>query len=163
MANSTKILKEKLRQDGHFFEIFGLNDSIKRAVLASDYNSIDAQFQILTSSDGVLYTYLSQFCDFNSIEFIISLRDSKNEWEEDGIWHDDGSRALAFSLSLTINSATLEGGELHFRKKGLEEVVRIKPFEYGEILVFKTGTSGYEHKIHAVEKGQRLIIAGWCS
>jgi hypothetical protein len=154
---------ENLRQNGHFMAKFPLNDSIKRAVLSNDYPQIDEMFQALTSSKGHLFNYLKQYSDFKSIEFIISLRNSVNEWEEDGIWHDDGSRVLAFSLSLTIGSSKIKGGALHIRQKGDTTPSIIPPFEYGEILVFKTGTSGYEHKIHSVEEGQRLIIAGWCS
>jgi hypothetical protein len=163
MCNFKETLKQKLRQSGYFMDKFGLSDSIKRAVLASDYNLIDSQFQDLTKPEGDIFKYLSQFCQFNSIEFIISLRDSKNDWEEDGIWHDDGSRVLAFSLSLTLDSSHVKGGELHFRKKGSPESFILPPFEFEKILVFQTGTNGYEHKIHAVEAGQRLIIAGWCS
>ena len=54
-----------------------------------------------------IFEFLKQFHDFNFIEFIISIRDSQNEWEEDGIWHDDGSRVFAFSLSL-LNQELLD-------------------------------------------------------
>ena len=153
----------EIQQNGHAMDFLTLDKSIFRASMTSDFTYIDQVFQKLTSPQGQLFKYLEQFSDFNSIEFIISLRDSKNDWEEDGIWHDDGSRTFAFSLSLTTHSQNVDGGELHIRKKGSTQTSIIPPFEFGKILLFKTGTSGYEHKIHAVKSGRRLIIAGWCS
>lgn len=126
-----------------------------------EFESIDKVMQDHTSTEGELFKLLSQFEDFDSIEFILSLREAKNEWEEDGIWHDDGSRKLAFSLSLTIESP--EGGKLSFRKKGSSHQLDIPTPTYGEMIIFKTGVSGYEHKINQVTKGSRLVCAGWCS
>ena len=154
---------KQIEQTGHFMDQLTLDDKILSASLASDFNYIDQEFQKLTAKDGELFKYLSQFTEFKSIEFIISLRESHNEWEEDGIWHDDGSRIFAFSLSLTIDSHKVQGGELHIRKKNSKDSSIIAPFEFGKILLFQTGTNGYEHKIHRVLSGKRLIIAGWCS
>lgn len=138
-----------------------LPSSLLEEVNAKDYSLIDKTFHGLTSKDGLLYQYLQNFCEFTEIEFIISLRSSKNEWEEDGIWHDDGSRKLAFSLSLTLEMPV--GGVLEFRKKGETESQKIETPNYSEIIIFKTGVDNYEHKINKVENGERLIIAGWCS
>lgn len=126
------------------------------------FEEIDNYFTAATSKDGFLFNFLSSYEDFREIEFIISLRDSNNEWEEDGIWHDDGSRKLAFSLSL-IDSNNIEGGKLEIRKIGSTTSNIIVPFNFGEIVIFKTGQDGFEHKINKVTKGRRLIIAGWCS
>jgi hypothetical protein len=155
--------KRNLEHNGHFKDVFPLSDTIKYAVTTLDWDLIDKEFQALTNKTGSLFKYLNQFCDFNSIEFIISIRDSGNEWEEDGIWHDDGSRVMAFSLSLMFDPKPIEGGVLEIRRRGKLESIKIPPFEFGEIVVFLTGTSGYEHKINAVTKGVRIIIAGWCS
>lgn len=152
----------KLNNCGYLFTNIDLPKYLKTYVQESDFKSIDDLFHKFTSQDGILFKFLSQFEEFEEIEFIISLRDAKNEWEEDGIWHDDGSRKLAFSLSIKDSSAT-EGGTLEIRKKNSSVSNKIPPFNFGEIVVFKTGTSGYEHKINQVTKGQRLIIAGWCS
>lgn len=113
-----------------------------------------------TSEGGIIFEMMKQVCPVNEIEFIISLRDANNEWEEDGIWHDDGSRIMAFSLSLTLNKP--EGGVLEIRKKGAEISLKIPTPDYGSLIIFQTGKTGFEHKINQVTKGQRLIIAGWC-
>ncbi len=151
-----------LEKDGFILTNIELSTSLKDMVLNEDYKSIDKYFFEETKPKGKLFQYLSSFEDFSSIEFIISLRDAQNEWEEDGIWHDDGSRKLAFSLSIK-DSYNTEGGVLEIRKKGSNESKKIRPFNFGEIVIFKTGASGYEHKINAVTKNKRLIIAGWCS
>lgn len=147
---------------GYIFTKIDLPDELLKFVQESDYESIDILFHKLTSPGGDLFNYLSQYENFDEIEFIISLRDSNNEWEEDGIWHDDGSRKMAFSLSIKDSDYT-EGGVLEIREKGSIESYKIAPFNYAEIVIFKTGASGFEHKINQVTKGQRLIIAGWCS
>jgi hypothetical protein len=140
---------------------FAPAEELKKLVLSKDYDALDAQIKVLTMPEGELFKLLSQFETFNSIEFIISLREAKNDWEEDGIWHDDGSRVLAFSLSLTLD--TPDGGKLSFRRKGAMDAMDIPTPTYGDMIIFKTGFSGYEHKINAVTKGSRLVCAGWCS
>lgn len=161
--NIFKSEQEKLKSLGFVKGTVALNEQIAGAVMRRDFEKIDELFQFETGHRGSLYNYMSKFGDFSEIEFIISLRQAKNEWEEDGIWHDDGSRTLAFSLSLQMDIENIRGGNLHIRKKGSQNESIIKPFSYGEIVVFLTGTSGFEHKIHKVECGERLIIAGWCS
>jgi hypothetical protein len=155
--------KDMLETQGYFKDTLALSESIYSATMSKNYNELDRLFQLETAPGGYLFNYLLQFTNFDEMEFIISLRESKNEWEEDGIWHDDGSRVLAFSLSLTKDINSISGGDLHIRKRGSVKSSVIKPFSFGEIIVFLTGTSGFEHKIHKVEKGERLIIAGWCS
>lgn len=138
-----------------------LPKELRSNVLAENYEAIDHCFHRLLDRSGQLYELLYQFSpyDFSHIEHIISLRDAKNSWEEDGIWHDDGSRVLAFSLSL--NHGHCEGGTLEFRRKGNTFSHKIKTPPYGHMIIFKTGIDGYEHKINRVTKGKRLIIAGW--
>lgn len=150
-----------LELNGYFIDSLNLPLDIKIAVDNEDYQSLDNLMTRYLSKDHFIFNYLKQFSVFSDIEHIISLRESKNEWEEDGIWHDDGSRVLAFSLSLTNEIPS--GGVLEFREKGLIESQKIPTPKYGEIIVFKTGTSGYEHKINKVIDGKRLIIAGWCT
>ena len=151
-----------LNECGFLLTKFDLDQKIKTYALANEFEKIDECFQRLTKPDGKLFNYLKKFEVFNSIEFIISLRDAQNEWEEDGIWHDDGSRILAFSLSI-LDSHEVQGGVLEIKQKTSTQSQKIAPFNFGEIVIFKTGTSGFEHKINAVTKGRRLIIAGWCS
>jgi hypothetical protein len=155
--------RPELFQNGFHLSFFTLGDEIRVLVEEEKWEQLDLEFQKLTKRDGRLFQFLSQFHDFNEIEFIISIRDSLNEWEEDGIWHDDGSRVFAFSLSLTLNADTITGGRLAVREKGSERYLEIPTPSFGTIILFLTGVYGYEHKIHQVLTGKRIIIAGWCS
>lgn len=155
--------KNLLNQNGHFMAEMVLSDTIKGFIAQKDWNQLDEFFQKETSTSGKLFHFLRQFEFFESIEFIISIRDADNEWEEDGIWHDDGSRKLAFSLGLNETTESIEGGILEIQNKKTYENFKLPPFTFGKIVIFLTGTSGFEHKINAVTKGQRIIIAGWCS
>jgi len=137
-----------------------LNSDIHHAVMGRDYQQLDKLIAAQTQMDGIIFETLKSYCDVKEIEFIISLREAINPWEEDGIWHDDGSRIMAFSLSLT--SEKPEGGVLEFRKKGAKTSLKIPTPDYGTMIIFKTGIDDYEHKINQVTKGHRLIIAGWC-
>lgn len=155
--------KPALFSNGFHLNYFSLPDEIKDLVLREDWNGLDAAIKELTKKEGRLFQFLNSFHDFNEIEFIISVRDSINEWEEDGIWHDDGSRFFAFSMSLTIDSQQVKGGRLGIRQKGAERYMDIPTPEFGGIILFLTGIYGFEHKIHQVLEGRRIIIAGWCS
>lgn len=153
----------QLFQNGYLIQEFPLDQRIREFASFEKWEDLDREIKNLTGPNGDLYYFLKRFQDFNEIEFIISLRDSENEWEEDGIWHDDGSRVFAFSLSLTLSPEKITGGALGIRKKGDEKFQEIKTPGFGNIILFLTGKYGFEHKIHRVVKGQRLIIAGWCT
>jgi hypothetical protein len=153
--------KPELFNQGYHLSYFTLGDEIRELVAQEKWNELDEEFKKLTTKDGRLYKYLNEFHDFNDIEFIISIRDAKNEWEEDGIWHDDGSRVFAFSLSLTLEAP--EGGRLGVRRIGEESFRQIPTPSFGGIILFLTGIYGFEHRIHQVTRGCRIIIAGWCS
>lgn len=154
--------QKQLQENGHFAITSVLDDTAKALVEQQDWQGLDAYFQELTQENGALFKLMSEFVFCHDIEFIISIRDAENDWEEDGIWHDDGSRKLAFSLSLTAHPEQIEGGILEMRKKGEINSLKIKPFAYGTMIVFATGVSGFEHRINQVRKGRRIIIAGWC-
>ena len=113
----------------------------------------------------MIFSKLQNYAKFSQIQFIISIRSSLEQPDEDGIWHDDGSRILAFSLSLTLNPSEIEGGILEIRERGEEssksETLPTPP--YGSMIVFATGHLGFEHKINRVIRGERIIIAGWCT
>lgn len=155
--------KPELFSRGFHTSYFTLGDDVRNLVETENWNELDQKFKELTKKDGRLFNYLQTFHDFNGIEFIISIRDSQNDWEEDGIWHDDGSRVFAFSLSLTLDSDSVEGGRLGVRRKNEETFLEIPTPQFGGIILFLTGMYGIEHKIHQVTKGKRIIIAGWCS
>lgn len=152
-----------LFSQGFHLSYFALSSELKIFVQNEDWKSVDMCMQKLTAKDGELFKYLLTFHDFTQIEFIISLRDSKNDWEEDGIWHDDGSRVFAFSLSLSLDADHIKGGRLGIRKVGDENYLEIPTPSFGGIILFLTGIYGYEHRIHQVTEGKRVIIAGWCS
>jgi hypothetical protein len=153
--------KSELFNQGYHLSYFTLDHEIKNLVTTENWQGLDDEFKKLTSKDGRLFKYLQEYHDFENIEFIISIRDSSNEWEEDGIWHDDGSRVFAFSLSLTLGD--VKGGRLGLRLRGEENFIQLPTPSFGGIILFLTGIYGYEHKIHQVMKGKRIIIAGWCS
>jgi len=153
--------RPELFPNGFHISHFTLGDEIRTLVQKEKWDELDQEFKKLTAKDGRLFRFLSEFHDFNEIEFIISIRDAINEWEEDGIWHDDGSRVFAFSLSLTDEA--VKGGRLAIRVKGDENFLQIPTPSFGGIILFLTGIYGYEHKIHQVLEGRRIIIAGWCS
>ena len=153
----------ELFQNGFHLSYFPLPAEVKASVENEDWNALDQEIKKLTSKGGGLYRFLQLYHDFNEIEFIISIRDAHNDWEEDGIWHDDGSRVFAFSLSLTLNPEEIEGGRLGIRPRGEEQFFEIPTPSFGTIIMFLTGVYGFEHKIHQVKKGRRIIIAGWCS
>jgi hypothetical protein len=152
--------KPELFNQGYHLNYFTLDHEIKNLVTTENWQGLDDEFKKLTSKDGRLFKYLQEYHDFENIEFIISIRDSSNEWEEDGIWHDDGSRVFAFSLSLTLGD--VKGGRLGLRHRGEENFIQLPTPSFGGIILFLTGIYGYEHKIHQVIKGKRIIIAGWC-
>lgn len=148
---------------GFHLTYFQLPPEVREIVLQENWKMLDEKFQEITKKDGSLYRFLKEYHDFEEIEFIISVRDAENDWEEDGIWHDDGSRVFAFSLSLTLDPDHLKGGRLGVRRKGEEDFLSIPTPGLGGIILFLTGLYGFEHKIHQVISGKRIIIAGWCS
>lgn len=159
----TMLKTPELFLKGFHLETFHLPEIVKDYVLEEKWSLLDDEFKKLSHKDGELFQFLSTYHEFNSIEFIISIRDSQNEWEEDGIWHDDGSRVFAFSLSLNVNPHNISGGRLGIRSIGSTDFHEIPTPGFGDIILFLTGVYGYEHKIHQVTQGKRIIIAGWCS
>jgi hypothetical protein len=160
------LLKNMLQDCGYFvidfFAMFALEEiaQVKNEVSTQNWMALDQRVQRWNQRDGVLFKFLTQFTNFSTMEHIIAIRQSPDD--EDGIWHDDGSRVLAYSLSFNLNPNEITGGELLFRKKNCEHLEKISPLPFGQMVVFLTGTSGYEHKVCAVTTGQRIISAGWC-
>ena len=150
---------------GYLITTVELPDLIRGKVLARNWPELDRAIARETNPGGVIFRNLQNYAEFSEIEFIISIRSSLEQPDEDGIWHDDGSRVLAFSLSLTLDPSQIEGGRLEIRKRGIDssksEVLATPP--YGTMIVFATGHLGFEHKINRVIRGERIIIAGWCT
>lgn len=126
-----------------------------------DYRQLDLAVGEELKEGGLLHQQLASVGEFTKIEHILALRCSSED--EDGIWHDDGSRNFAFSLGLNLDPKSIVGGELNFRKKGSTETQSFCALAFGEMVIFLTGVWGYEHQVSQVTKGQRLVAAGWCS
>jgi hypothetical protein len=155
--------KPELFTQGYHLTYYPLGDEVRDLVSEENWTALDQHLRKLTMVGGGLYQFLQKYHDFQEIEFIISIRDANNDWEEDGIWHDDGTRVFAFSLSLTLEPKAVKGGRLGIRPKGEEAFVALPTPGFGSIILFLTGIYGFEHKTHAVSEGRRIIAAGWCS
>lgn len=95
-------------------------------------------------------------------ELMLSQRVGPQDEEDEGIWHDDASRDMAFSLSLTLDELAVSGGTLGLRKKNdLSNLIEIPTQKYGTLLCFPTGKYGWDHKIARVTQGKRLVLVGW--
>jgi hypothetical protein len=160
-SSQVKDLKEK-----GFTQIsVELPEKVREWVTNQDWAPLDLFFGELTSNrpEGKIFKALQSLGNFTSIEHMLALRSAPED--EEGIWHDDGSRVLAFSLSLNLDPGSIGGGGLYLKKKGAEDkgLSPIGPLPWGEMAVFLTGVHGYEHRVGKVSQGKRLIVAGWCS
>lgn len=157
--------RQQILDEGYFLSSIELLPEVRASVKARDWERLDRALQQETKPGGAIFTAMRQFGNFEEIEFIISIRSSDDVPDEDGIWHDDGSRVLAFSLSLTEAPEKIEGGRLEIRRRFLPGAVSaVLPTPgFGTLIAFATGVLGYEHKINRVAAGERIIAAGWCS
>ncbi len=163
------MIDPNIQSKGYFLTSLELPSGIRAQLIDRNWVELDLLIHNETLAQGIIYRELEKYADFSEIEHIISIRSSGLEADEDGIWHDDGSRVLAFSLSLTLDPLTIEGGCLEIRKKqtspigGELDTSRLPTPAYGTLIVFATGYLGFEHRIYRVTQGERIIIAGWCS
>jgi hypothetical protein len=155
------ILSSELEKNNIIEVIFPIDSNLLQFIIDEDWQSVDQYFLKSSQVGGELYEFLTNFLNFKSIEHIIAIRSAPDD--EDGIWHDDGSRLLGFTISLTIHSQSVSGGELRFRKKGDSEFLSISTRSLGGMLLFKTGEYGFEHMVSAVTSSKRIVLAGWCS
>jgi hypothetical protein len=154
-----------LKTQGYFLTRVTLPALIEQQVIARDWVGLDREIRIQALPGGVIFEALRPHAEFTQIEFIISIRSSLEYPDEDGIWHDDGTRVLAFSLSLTRDPAAIEGGRLEIRKRFTPQAQTAEIFTppFGSMVIFATGHHGFEHRITRVAAGERIIIAGWCT
>lgn len=150
-----------LLNNGYIKTQFPLEADVKTLVLEKRWRELDEHFLALSRPGGSLRDFLNLYLEYEKLEHIIALRSAPDD--EEGIWHDDGSRFLGFSLSLNLSPSEIAGGELLFKKKEEKEGVVFPAQPWGTIVLFLSGIFGYEHKVTAVTKGERLVIAGWCS
>lgn len=154
-----------LYEHGFFLTSLELEHGLQKMVLEEDWTSLDSKIDLMCQKGGLLYETLKKVAHFESIEHLLSLRKSP---DEDGIWHDDGSRILAFSLSLNLEPSQIRGGALSIRKKEhktqpKEPIYNIGTLPFGTLTIFLTGHDHFEHMTNAVLEGSRLVAAGWCS
>lgn len=147
--------------EGFLVQEFPLSPQTRTLVLAQDWAQLDQLMRSLVQPGGELYRELARHAKFDTIEHMLALRDGASPEEEDGIWHDDGSRVLAFSLSLNYYGLP-QGGQLEIRPKG-QSTQSLGPYPPGTLIIFRTGIDGFEHRTRKVEAGLRLVCAGWCS
>lgn len=154
-----------LSEIGFLLTSIELPAQVAAAVTARNWPELDALIHAECRPGGGIYSRLCEYGEFSEIEYLIAIRSSDQEPDEDGIWHDDGSRTLAFSLSLNFDPETIEGGKLEIKKRTESEssAKAIPTPPYGTAIVFATGRDGFEHRIRKVSRGERIIIAGWCT
>lgn len=160
MTDSLQPQYDELFKNGVTLLSYPVNDQIKKSVEKRSWEEVDQEFYRLCGHEGELFKFLQRFHRFQSIEHMLAIRDPS---VDEGIWHDDGSRYMAFTISLTKEHHLVEGGNLLFRKKGQSELTKLPTPEFGVMTLFLTGHYGYEHKIQRVEDGERIVLVGWCS
>jgi Rps23 Pro-64 3,4-dihydroxylase Tpa1-like proline 4-hydroxylase len=148
-----------LLQQGWLKFSIELPKAIEQNVKEQDYDQLDAEVAKLLDGNGLLGQKLSELLNIEKTEFILTLRQPPDD--EDGIWHDDGSRELAFSLGLNLEVQQIIGGELELRQKKGDLSYQFSPLAWGEVLVFLTGIHGWEHRVLRVLQNRRLHAAGW--
>lgn len=151
----------ELQSHGFIIVDFPLQSLVEQWVRLEKWFELDQYFLEISRTDGLLRSFLLDYLDFETLEHIIAIR--RVPEDEDGIWHDDGSRFLGFSLSLNLDHKNINGGELRFKKKDSEATLIFPPLHFGKMILFLSGIYGYEHMVSAVTNGQRIVIAGWCS
>ena len=155
------IKNQQLLETGFLVVDFPLPLQVSDLLQKEKWRDLDQYFLDISNPNGLLFNFLSGYLDFKTLEHIIAIRKSPDD--EDGIWHDDGSRFLGFSLSLNQNPKIIVGGKLLFKRKKLTHTEIFPPQNYGKMILFLSGIYGFEHMVSAVTQGQRIVIAGWCS
>lgn len=151
-----------LLPNGHLKLNFPIDPIAKDYVLNQNWEALDQLAKSwLEPTHGPLHQILGQYCEFSHVEHILALRQGPDD--DDGIWHDDGSRLMAFSLSLTLEHEIVSGGKLSLRARDSEQYYDFPCQPWGTLILFNTGQHNYEHKVSAVTAGKRLVMAGWCS
>jgi hypothetical protein len=153
-------LFKNLEQSGIYQTVLKFPKEMSEAIATENWNEVDSLLFKYLESGGLLYNELIKFHPFDHTEHIIAIR--KSTTDEDGIWHDDGSRHIAFTWSFN-DDPHLTGGELLFRKKKSNETKTIEPPPKETLVIFLTGHYHYEHKVNKVTNGTRKTIAGWCT
>ena len=142
---------------GHYSLHWPLPEEWNQAIGQKNWEALDQLAAKSLAPNCELWQILDQYCPVKKIEFILSLRSAP---DEAGIWHDDGSREMAFSLALNEENST--GLGLSLRKKNQPDTAQsLGQRPSGELTLFLTGADNYEHRTEEVTAGERLVLAGW--
>lgn len=155
-----QIYSQQLQQDGFIIVQFPYSEELRPYVVTRNFLELDQLFLRELSKNGKYKKFLMEIVDTPFFEHIIAIR---TDPDDDGIWHDDGSRYFGFSLSLNLVPSTISGGELLFKHKNSMDFQSIGPLPFGKMAIFLSGIYGYEHKVNQVLSGERIVIAGWGS
>ncbi len=129
-------------------------------VRTESYFQLDHEARQLLQKDQLLGRELNNWQPFDQNEFILAKRSAPED--DEGIWHDDGSRRFAFSMGLNLDPSSIQGGDLLLRKRNSDKLYVFPALKWGEMIIFPTGVDHYEHRVTKVTQGTRLILAGWC-
>lgn len=152
-----KHIKNQFFKQGHHSLDWAIPKNWIRAIELRNWKLLDELAHSSLQAKGSLFEALSKYCLIKKVEHILSLRTTL---DEEGIWHDDGSRELAFSLSLNLSPFT--GAGLSIRLKNQEDSCLSLGFRpAGTLTLFLTGQDGFEHKTEKLDSGERLVLAGW--
>jgi len=146
---------------GHIIQTLVLDEEVKLLIQQERWDDLDAMAKRWLSKGGIIHQKLLEVVPFEHIEHILALRQGPDD--DEGIWHDDGSRLLAFSLSLTNDPSLVDGGEIEIRHKEDDIYTKLLCQNFGTLVIFNTGNDGFEHRVSAVKSGKRLVLAGWCT
>ena len=161
MMNNNLIKNKTLLDQGYLLVDLPIEEIVRDLLRKRDWIGLDLYFKNQCQKGAPLHSLLESLLEFNCLEHIIAIRSAPDD--EDGIWHDDGSRLLGFSLSLNLDPTSIVGGALRFKSKTSSELVEFLPQPFGKIVIFLSGLWGYEHQVGRVDAGERIVIAGWCS
>lgn len=150
-------VKIELFSDGHYSQKWEVPASWNQCIKEQNWEELDRLAGQSLEKGGELHEKISKLCPIHKTEHILSLRSAP---DETGIWHDDGSRDLAFSLALSFEP--FEGRGLSLRKKNQSDTAISLGFRpYGTLTCFLTGANDFEHRTEEVLSGERLVLAGW--
>lgn len=162
--------KEGLRESG--FKVFQLDLPLTWGKMVDERDFEQLYSHCLSAmNDGQLLSNVLKphFLDLTKdtkfdYELMLALREGPQTLDDEGIWHDDASRDMAFSLSLNSRPEDIIGGNLHIRSKEFpENNFNIPTQPWGNIIIFATGRYGWDHKVNRVTHGNRLVLVGWLS
>jgi hypothetical protein len=156
---SKKEFIQSLKDIGHAQMPLPISSGYDALWEVQDWATMDHCLGLELKPGGLLFPVFAQFGEIAKTEHILAIRTAPDD--EDGIWHDDGSRDLAFTVSFNKDPKSILGGELLLRKKGEEQYVALAPPPWGFLTVIKTGRQGYEHRVLKVSRGVRMVCAGW--